>query len=296
MWLIYALGGGWGHLTRAAALARAAVGVQVRIIANSPHATAVGAQLSEASLRIINPAASKQEARAIVQEELSAAPSRFIVDAFPRGLGGELAELLPPVAAPRVLIHRDVNPRYAAQVRDFAQAHYTLILAPGEGEAFPNAVRTAPWLVRSSHDIAAAPTRQGVFVCASGRQDEASWYREAAALVRRAGVPVRESGGEWPAIHQIAQSAAVIGGGGYNTVYECQALGVPLIARPWPRQYDRQALRLARAGATPVDTPQQAAAAALEALARGPAQPPRPFSNGAHEAAALIARANVRKS
>ncbi|MBS1873778.1 MAG: hypothetical protein JSU00_11225 [Acidobacteria bacterium] len=295
MWLIYALGGGWGHLTRAAALARAAVGVQVRIITNSPHATAVGAQLPEASLRIINPAASKQEARAIVEEELSAAPSRFIVDAFARGLGGELAELLPPVAAPKVLIHRDVNPRYAARIRDFAQAHYTLILAPGEGEAFPSAVRTAPWLVRSHAELPVS-SRQGVFVCASGRPDEAAWYREAAAQVRRAGVPVRESSGEWPAIQHIAESAAVIGGGGYNTVYECQALGAPLIARPWPRQYDRQALRIARAGATPVDTPQQAAAAALEALARGPAQPPRPFPNGAQEAAALIARANVRKS
>jgi len=37
----------------------------------------------------------------------------------------------------------------------------------------------------------------------------------------------------------------VVGGAGYNTVNECLACGVPLIARAWPRKYDRQSLRAA---------------------------------------------------
>ena len=40
----------------------------------------------------------------------------------------------------------------------------------------------------------------------------------------------------------------VVGGGGYNTVYECAALGVPLVAFALPRRYDRQARRIERYG------------------------------------------------
>ena len=35
----------------------------------------------------------------------------------------------------------------------------------------------------------------------------------------------------------------MIGSGGYNTINECKALGVPLIAFAQPRLYDRQSLR-----------------------------------------------------
>ena len=35
----------------------------------------------------------------------------------------------------------------------------------------------------------------------------------------------------------------IIGGAGYNTVYECAALNIPLITFPLRRQYDRQAQR-----------------------------------------------------
>ena len=39
--LIYALGGGWGHLTRAVALANALPFGQTRILTNSPYASLV---------------------------------------------------------------------------------------------------------------------------------------------------------------------------------------------------------------------------------------------------------------
>jgi predicted glycosyltransferase len=83
----------------------------------------------------------------------------------------------------------------------------------------------------------------------------------------------------------------VVGGAGYNTIHECLALGVPLIARPWPRKYDRQELRAARAArsgkVTVVESPEEAARAACQA-----AFSTRPagidFRNGATEAAELL--------
>ena len=97
-------------------------------------------------------------------------------------------------------------------------------------------------------------------------------------------------------MERFAHSAAVIGGGGYNTVYECQALGVPLIARAWPRKYDRQRLRLERTGAILVDTPAEAVSAARRFW---PPPPPRPrpdFDNGVHAAIALIKTAETNRA
>jgi hypothetical protein len=42
----------------------------------------------------------------------------------------------------------------------------------------------------------------------------------------------------YPAMDLLAQADLVISGGGYNTVHECLALNVPLVAIPWPRLYD----------------------------------------------------------
>src|SRR5579871_6283318 len=96
-WLIYALGGGFGHLTRASALARAAVpDTIVRILTNSPYASCVQRAMPELDIAVIDPemsvAAGRSEA---VRQIESAAPDCLIVDAFPRGLGGELAEYIP---------------------------------------------------------------------------------------------------------------------------------------------------------------------------------------------------------
>ncbi|MBW4572535.1 MAG: hypothetical protein KME31_32500 [Tolypothrix carrinoi HA7290-LM1] len=38
----------------------------------------------------------------------------------------------------------------------------------------------------------------------------------------------------------MAVADVVVGGAGYNTVYECAALGVPLVAIALKRLYDRQ--------------------------------------------------------
>ena len=58
-----------------------------------------------------------------------------IVDTFPRGLGGELAEILPQLSVPKVLIHRDINPDYviAKNLPDFVADNFDLVIVPGRG-------------------------------------------------------------------------------------------------------------------------------------------------------------------
>jgi hypothetical protein len=296
MWFIYALGGGWGHLTRAAALARVAP-CPVRILTNSPYASLVA--MNAAEIVAIDPNAEFDDAvRAVLREIEQARPSVLIVDTFARGLGGELINHLG--TGKRVLVQRDVAPKYAAQVREFASS-YDLILSPGEGTGFPGAIMTAPWLIRSRVN---AMTREAVLVVAGGNADESAWYGEVAARLRRrrpgltiqcvapqlpAGCPPECWVCYWPAMDLIASARVVIGGAGYNTVHECAALNVPLVARPWPRKYDRQWLRARRAAAC-VKSVSEAVRAAMDLLDREPPPPSCQFKNGALEAAALIDR------
>jgi hypothetical protein len=110
----------------------------------------------------------------------------LIVDTFPRGLGGELAEILPQLQVPRILVHRDLNPQYvqAKGLAEFVEQHFEQILVPGEGYEvplayLPQAQHTAPWLIRSADELMPLdqarsllrlPTNptQVVIICASG--------------------------------------------------------------------------------------------------------------------------------
>jgi UDP:flavonoid glycosyltransferase YjiC (YdhE family) len=93
----------------------------------------------------------------------------------------------------------------------------------------------------------------------------------------------------WPAMDLLPGVEVVVGGAGYNTVNECAACGVPLIARAWPRKYDRQSLRAAgQAEACPTSI-DEAVAAVRTCLSRpGRSETRRDFSNGVHEAADIL--------
>lgn len=321
MWLIYALGGGWGHLTRAASLARVAVVERpVRIFTNSPYASEVRAGLADVDVVAVSPELPAARARKeAVRQVESARAACLIVDTFPRGLGGELAAVLPTFKALRVLIHRDLNPEYVRrkELREFVRSNYDLVIQPGQAEAaplagLPHVARTAPWLIRSAGEL---PSREAarrllgvegrcVLVCASGDREELDWYgkvtealikalpdiavRSVAAL-RPPGCPDGAWLHRWPAMDLLPGVDVMVGGAGYNTVNECVACGVPLVARAWPRKYDRQSLRAARLSQTLVEQPEEALAAvslALKGPVRGDTR--REFSNGASEAVTLI--------
>ncbi|MGO9096460.1 MAG: UDP-N-acetylglucosamine--LPS N-acetylglucosamine transferase [Bryobacteraceae bacterium] len=320
LWLVYALGGGWGHLTRAAALARVARG-PVRILTNSPYSGQVRERLAELDIVALDPelpaACARQEAVRHVQASQAAC---LIVDTFPRGLGGELAALLPKWGALRVLIHRDLNPDYVRgkTLDEFVRSNYDLVIRPGPAEAAPLAglpqVRTtAPWLIRSGHELPSreaarsllgVEARQCVLVCAAGNRDEQAWYGSLTQALSAAlqgvavrctapvcppGCPVEAWRRYWPAMDLLSGIELVVGGAGYNTVNECVVCGVPLMARAWTRKYDRQFLRAAgQAEACPASIDD--AVAAVKARLAGPGRTPtrREFPNGAREAAEIL--------
>lgn len=280
-WCLYALGGGLGHLTRSLALARAAIarGDDVTLLANSPYAESlpVSDELgNRGRLVSIPPAFNRDQVAEFVRRSLTASVfDVLVVDTFPRGLAGELAELLPELPGTKVLVHRDLNPRYVEQA-DLARfvTQYDLILSPGEIGPLadqPQVHSTAPWLIRN-HDelldqasawelLRITDTHLPVIaVIASGFPSERQSVRELAArlshaLIGRASVRLialdqssgptaAESVSLWPCLSTIRGIDLLVGAGGYNTVWEARATGTPLLAIARPRLYDRQDVRL----------------------------------------------------
>jgi hypothetical protein len=198
-------------------------------------------------------------------------------------------------------------------LHDFIANAYDLVLAPGDVNQdslgpFPQTVTTAPWLIRSRNELLTrARARQvlglqderaSIVVCAAGNADELAWYGDAVsellegspewdvrciAPVRPDTCPARYFVPYWPAMDLYSAADIVIGGAGYNTVYECLACGVPLVAKAWPRKYDRQYSRASRA-ARIVDTPNQAVNAALELVRLQPGRRRVNVANGEREA------------
>lgn len=322
-WLIYALGSGWGHLNRAIALALAAP-CPVEILVNSAYAPTVEAKLTTPQItlhHLPSHIASVSDAQAYVQTWLTQQSfSRLIVDTFPRGLVGELAGILPQLAVPKILVHRDLDPRYveAKGLRQFVQQHYDQILIPGENdvplEQLPQAHRTAPWLIRDLAQLKSLraslnaqlqlPRDQSVIlVCATGKPDELKRFGEVTrqlsqhypqAIVRclayqlPPGCSTDQWIEHWPGLEILQFADVVVGAAGYNTIYECAALGVPLVSLPMGRKYDRQAKR-----AEDHSLPVTSLDACLEAVGGLLAKPPlrlQPIEvhNGVHEAIALI--------
>lgn len=330
-WLIYALGGGWGHLNRAIALARVAVThADIHILTNSLYQHQVAPLQGRIYLHRIDATASLSDTCHQAQQVvLQTAWDCILVDTFPRGLGGELVDVLPWVACPKILIHRDLRPAYIYQkaIVPFVAERYTLILVPGEqGSALlthlPQTIRTPPWLIRSAAELpdlrsaysrlnlTASDYRPVVIVLAGGRPEEQSWYglvtqtlvQHFPALNVRciASACPEYCPQEWfvshyPAMECLVAAHLVIGSGGYNTVNECRALAVPLIARSFSRLYDRQPMRLTYArlqGAAilPVTTVDDVITAVEYLLQTEYVKPHRPveFTNGVQPALKAI--------
>ncbi|WP_414530463.1 UDP-N-acetylglucosamine--LPS N-acetylglucosamine transferase [Nodularia chucula] len=279
-WLIYALGGGWGHLNRALSLGRiAAQYTQVTIITNSPYAQQVNHE--SCLVHEIPDNASFSATRLQVQQILLTTKyDCLIVDTFPRGLGGELADILPQLNfIPKILIHRDINPKYiqAKNLRNFVAANFNTVIVPGEGTDLgfcdlPIVQHTAPWLIRNaeelpdrnstrSHILRVEPSRPTILVCAAGKPSELEIFSQitlrlqqdfpqCAVRILAATCPVNCPKTLWvshyPGIECFAAADIVIGGAGYNTVYECAAVGVPLVALAFARLYDRQSKRASK--------------------------------------------------
>lgn len=328
-WLIYALGGGWGHLNRALALGRlAARDREICILVNSPYVANIKQQLPATGCQVmaIPPQSDFYSTRCQVEEVLlTSAYDCLIVDSFPRGLGGEMATILPGLArkVPRVFIHRDLNENYVQEknLDRFVAANFDLVIVPGEGKQVPLAnlpqVRhTRPWLIRNAAELpdrAMARSRlrvdaedvKIVVVIASGKAAELSFYGQLTRAIAESltsvvvhclsAVPPNSCPPElwlfhWPAIECFPAADVVVGSGGYNTVYECQAIGVPLVAFPFRRLYDRQQARVERlhSGAVLLVDSIEGAIAAIRHFLNYNLEKSPTFINGAVSAVQLI--------
>lgn len=292
-WVVYALGGGLGHVTRAVALARAAAAHSVDssppriwLLTNSPFADCLPLELElgrgQEVVRIDSQLSRDAVARHVQEMFDRVRPDVTIVDTFPRGLGGELVALFPTLRCYKVLVHRDLNPRYVEQMRlaEFI-AQYDRLLVPGEPAVFsgcPHAVSTAPWLIRDAGELLSEHRSQRmlkvpadhapvVAVIGCGKHEEIKELRELASaltvqLAERAEVRFitpalqgKQDTGEvtssqltslqvWPFFQAIRCVSVIVGSGGYNTVHEARATATRLIAYPRRRLYDRQDRRL----------------------------------------------------
>lgn len=271
-WLLYALGGGMGHLTRAVALGRAArrQGHHVELVTNSAFAPLLTLEnhLGEGCIHRLEARLDKHAVRDALEGLLSRVrPEVLVVDTFPRGLGGELAPLLPGLKARKVLVHRDLHPDYVErfELERFLEP-FERLLVPGEPAPFahhPRALWTRPWLVLDAEELLDVPSAHRalgvsgqadrvVAVLACGRDEEAREYTALARVLQeelgsRVHVQLLTPGvppAVWPALEVMRGIDVLVGAGGYNTVQEARATGTPLVALAWPRLYDRQTLRL----------------------------------------------------
>ena len=276
-WLIYALGGGWGHLHRSLALARVAkTQHQVKIITNCSYFANTSTQ--DYHIYHIPPELDFQQTSDRLKQILQQTDyDHLIVDTFPRGLGGELTEIIATIDRPKVLVHRYLNPKYIKryQLHQFVQRNYDLILIPGEHTAssfthLSQTHRTKPWVIRRSHELANLSTAATllrltpaqvqlplVIILASGYASELAIYGMIAAILHQQGYIVRCLAPtlppgcpssiwqfHYPAMECLWLADLAIGGGGYNTVFECSLLNIPLIALPHQRLYDCQKTRI----------------------------------------------------
>ncbi len=328
--LYYALGGGLGHATRAIALARQLrriVGGTHHLLVNTPFAgTLRMVREIGISIECLSPNAGADRALEFVarwHDRLR--PELLIVDTFPRGLGGELAVLLPEWPGLRCVLIGRVLPREYVERYELARMvgeHYRLVIAAGETSRLAqscSSITTAPFLIR---DWAELPSRaqaarllqldedqSAVLLVGSGTVEECKEIQDLAQeLARQWGPelpPLRLAcplGGwdawrsdshlvtmeRFPLMDVLPGVRLLIGGAGYNLVHESRAAAVPGLFVPRERKYDDQFGRLQDGERLSGDV----IAAVCRELAEGRSARPtiRRFSNGAVEAAEQIAR------
>lgn len=324
-WLIYALGGGAGHLTRSLALGRAITrhipncNIQILTNSNYQHQSWVQHELSRnPSISLQNIPTTKEPnslADLILEHVQSLNVTRFIVDSFPRGILGELVRILPLMSGNKVYVSRDLSPRYVERfplARD-VQAFYDLVIFPGESGLDCKAlddthvIKTPPWLLREKDELISSDKAREelqvtaqyvVAVIVTGKESERHKRLLIAQelkqeLAGKADVVLfdgLQSPWERPMLAYHRGIDVIVGAGGYNTVYECNATVTPLVAIAERRLYDRQAKRLSAKqrvlpGACPVANVQRV----LQTKQLTQASLDNTYFNGANKAAEALA-------
>lgn len=235
--VIYALGGGAGHLARATAYAARfhAPGTPVTIL-HSAAALVVEPPGPGVELVAVPISSRSEDVGALLRTALGRRRRReLVVDAFPAGLGGEIDAALLASASHTTLVRRYVKP--------FAYDHYVERAARFDRHVMPYSTDRCEW---SKEEVAAG--RPVLFAGPLVRQLEIGrGARSSLAVIgdsARLGAGVRRRlpedtvfvRGRFRALPPAQAYLSV--GAGYNIAYELDRLGVPFALVPEDRRYD----------------------------------------------------------
>ncbi len=273
--LIYALGGGLGHLQRAIALGRRLKkSCQLSIVTNSPFAHFA----QKEGLKTIQLSGSKKDIEDGVKELFSKTSADvLIVDTFPAGPTGELARLNTSLPKNRCLIHRSLHsynverpwPTYELIINSEATAEVTEIAKECHSK---KVVELGPLLLRSKKELLGKEeARAALGVGGSGKVllvYHHGYQREVEALFRLCRTaflriapenwqlilaslrPLEDKSLEpfhmsyWPLQELLLGADAVVTAGGYHSWYESALAKRPAIVIPMSRKFDCQRSRV----------------------------------------------------
>jgi hypothetical protein len=242
--VLYALGGGAGHLGRALALAaRLGPGLILHRAAFVAARPPPGVRL----LRVPGELSIPRWRRALAR--IASGAELFVVDTFPAGIAHEIDDDVLARARRRALVRRYVRP-FAYPGYDDAAARFDDVFAPyplggSEWEAPAPGDRHLGYLTRRLR-LSGEPERP-LCVIGDARLLPVGW---------RALLPADTAWIEGP-FEALPRARAYLSmGAGYNIAYELLALGAPFGLLPLEKRYDdqfRRAERLGRAVTTRAD-------------------------------------------
>lgn len=249
--LYYAPGGGLGHLTRAVAILRQWKRLTRRpslLVTYSPFAS-LAAREGVAVKQIAGP-----EPQLLKRMLRRVAPKVLVVDTFPRGIVGEIADLVPALECPAVLVQRYLNPSYVLQfkVTAFVNQYYRLAVRIGDTlepqTLSQRTVDVPPVTVREARELPLGAPRAGWLFVDWGEGSE-PYAQAAVEAARQRGKELRvlRRGEYFPAVELMVKAELAIGSGGYNFFHEAALTGTPTIFVPCRRMYDDQFGRTAAA-------------------------------------------------
>jgi hypothetical protein len=319
----YAFGGGVGHVTRTLAILRQArrlLGAEVRALTNSPHAHLLEAA-GIRTTRLVTAPGWHPDALAdwVFSAAMAFRPDVFTVDAFPRGILGEMGRVLPHVPCPTLAILRRLKDEYVRRYgiglfaceRYDATAFVEDVGEPLTTAAGGRATETMPAIVRDAEELlsreearvrlGAEPNLPFVLAVASGSEEQARAFVGAVRTAWRGlGQPgvIRFVGAahaaepesatfHFPLIELLPGVDLVIGAAGYNLFHEVHAVGVPAVFLPQNRLYDDQFGRASQARVA--HDPGELESLMADALRNWQVARGEPsYANGAHEVVSLL--------
>lgn len=276
--VIYALGGGMGHLIRGCAIANVISeleGVKPTVLA--PPGFVKFFKGEQYQLKVIPPPHNPSKYRLKILKTLEKLNSKvLVVDALPMGLMGEMREYLPSYNGKAVLIARMLRKDYRKimAVDDFVRAHYDVVI---RSEALANnflshsrSYSVPPILAVNPKDVLGkkearkqmginekdflviivgtdTPERTDAFFGAtataiSGIKSDKVTIRFASPYGMSSPQAIHTS--YFPLMRLLPAADLVIGNAGYHLYHECCATGVKALLFPRPRLYDDQESRV----------------------------------------------------